>query len=64
MRFGDPGYCQLGQNCADEVKRAASDRSELGVFHDLYQPQKEANLRTGLDEYAPAGIDAGIVFVT
>jgi hypothetical protein len=36
----------------------------LGVFHDLYQPQKEANLRTGLDEYAPAGIDAGIVFAT
>jgi hypothetical protein len=33
----------------------------LGVFHDLFQPQREANLRTRLDEFTPAGINAGVV---
>jgi hypothetical protein len=36
----------------------------MGVFHDLYQPQRTANLRQRLDEYTPAEVDAGIVFVS
>jgi len=39
------------------------DESELGVFHDLFQPQRAANLRARLDEHTPAGMDAGIVYV-
>jgi len=63
-RYGTPTYCQLAHGCADEIKRGADDESEMGVFHDLYQPQREANLRTRLDEYAPAGMDAGIIYVS
>ena len=40
--------------------RGADDEAEMGAFHDLYQPQRIANLRARLDEYTPAGIDAGI----
>jgi len=47
-----------------EIKRGADDESEMGVFHDLFQPQREANLRARLEEYTPAGIDAGVIFVT
>jgi hypothetical protein len=36
----------------------------MGVFHDLFQPQREANLRARLDEFTPAGMDAGIIFAT
>ena len=36
----------------------------MGVFHDLFQPQRAANLRARLDEYTPAGMDAGIIFAS
>jgi hypothetical protein len=63
-RYGRPGYGQLAITCADEIKRGADDESEMGVFHDLFQPQREANLRARLDEYTPAGMDAGIIYVS
>ena len=64
VRYGTPMYCQLAETCAPEIKRGADDESEMGVFHDLFQPQREANLRARLDEYSPAGMDAGLIFVT
>jgi hypothetical protein len=63
LRYGAPAYCQLSLDCADEIRRGAEDESEMGAFHDLYQPQREANLRARLEEYTPAGMDAGILFV-
>ncbi|MDO9164076.1 MAG: hypothetical protein Q8N35_15280 [Methylococcaceae bacterium] len=61
FRYGTPSYCQLAENCADEINRGADDESELGVFHDLFQPQREANLQVRLDEYIPARADVGII---
>lgn len=61
--FGNHSYFQLADFCAGEIKRGADDQSEMGVFHDLYQPQREANLRSRLEEYTPAGTDVGIIFV-
>ncbi|HSQ24615.1 MAG TPA: hypothetical protein VLN44_09395 [Pyrinomonadaceae bacterium] len=61
-RYGRPGYGQLVETCAVEIKRGADDESEMGAFHDLYQPQREANLRARLDEYTPAGANVGIFF--
>jgi hypothetical protein len=62
IRYGTPTYCQLANICAEEIKRGAEDESEMGVFHDLFQPQREANLRTRLDEYTPAGMETGIIY--
>ena len=61
-RYGTPAYCQLANDCADEIKHGADDQSEMGVFHDLYQPQRAANLRARLDEYTPAGMQSGIIY--
>ena len=61
LRYGMATYCQLANTCAEEIKRGADDESEMGVFHDLFQPQREANLRTRLDEFTPAGVNAGII---
>lgn len=61
QRYGMATYCQLANSCAPEIKRGADDESEMGVFHNLFQPQREANLRTRLDEFTPAGVNAGIV---
>jgi hypothetical protein len=62
--YGTPAYCQLAVTCAEEIKRGADDESEMGVFHDLFQPQREANLRVRLDEYVPAGSDVGIILAS
>jgi hypothetical protein len=63
-RYGAPGYAQLDRNTADEIRRGAEDGSELGAFHDLFQPQREDNLAARLAELSPAGADAAIVFET
>jgi hypothetical protein len=63
-RYGSPTYCQLADDCADEIKSGADDESEMGVFHDLFQPQRAANLRARLDEFTPAGMEAGIIYVS
>ena len=63
-RYGTPTYGQLAHACAEEIKRGADDESEMGVFHDLYQPQRAANLRARLEEYTPAGSDAGIIYAS
>lgn len=62
LRYGDPGYCQLSQHCAPEIRRGADDEAEMGAFHNLYQPQREANLRVRLDEYLRFGLEAGIFY--
>lgn len=64
VRYGSPVYCQLSKDCAAEITTGASDQSEMGVFHDLYQPQRKANLLTRLGEYTPAACDVGIVFAS
>jgi hypothetical protein len=63
MRYGTPTYCQLADTCAEEIKHGADDESEMGVFHNLYQFQKAANLRTRLDEYTPADMQASIIYI-
>jgi hypothetical protein len=63
-RYGSSTYAQLAVHCAEEIKRGAEDESEMGVFHDLYQPQRTANLRVRLAEFTPAGMKVGLFFVT
>jgi hypothetical protein len=63
-RYGRAAYCQLAATCAVEITTGAEDESEMGAFHDLFQPQRATNLRTRLAEYTPAGINAGIIFAT
>ena len=62
LRYGRPQYGQLSLACAAEITAGADDQSEMGAFHDLYQPQRTANLRQRLNEYTPAETDVGIVF--
>ena len=63
-RYGQPGYAQLRQVCAEEIRTGAEDGSEMGVFSHLKQPQREANLRASLEEYLRFGLAAGIFYIT
>jgi hypothetical protein len=63
-RYGDPGYGQLEQRCALQIRTGAESGAEMGAFEFLKQPQREANLRDALDEYLRFGLEAGLFFVT
>lgn len=64
LRYGDPGYGQLSIHTAEVIRRGGDDEGEIGAFHALYQPQREANLRIRLDEYLRFGLEAGIYYAT
>jgi hypothetical protein len=64
LHYGDPGYGHLSARCAAEIRAGADDESEMGAFHDLYQPQRETNLRVRLDEYLRFGLEAGIFYAS
>ncbi|HEX2210211.1 MAG TPA: hypothetical protein VHG93_21220, partial [Longimicrobium sp.] len=64
VRYGGPRYARLTEDCAPEIVRGASDASEMGAFHDLFQPQRAANLDARLQQFTPAGHDAGIVYAS
>ncbi len=64
VRYGEPAYAQLSPTVAQEIRTGAEDGAEMGVFQHLQQPQREANLRTALDEYLRFGLEAGIFYVT
>jgi hypothetical protein len=36
----------------------------MGAFHDLFQPQRETNLRVRFEEYLRFGLEAGIFYQT
>jgi hypothetical protein len=62
LRYGTPGYCQLTLRTPAAIRRGAEDESEMGVFRFLYQPQRESDLMTRLDEYLRVGLEAGIFY--
>ncbi|WP_432158128.1 hypothetical protein [Streptomyces sp. bgisy153] len=63
-RYGAPAYVRLSDRCAAEIRRGGANGSEPGALHQLFQPQREDNLRIRLAEYTPAGCDTGLHFVT
>ncbi|WP_263381648.1 hypothetical protein [Granulicella arctica] len=60
--YGSPTYAQLALTCAPEILAGADDESEMGAFHDLFQPQRRANLQARLEQFTPAGMDVGIIW--
>lgn len=60
--YGTPAYAQLGAHCAAEIVRGADDDSEMGAYHDLFQPQRATNLRARLAQFTPAGMQVGLLF--
>jgi hypothetical protein len=63
-RYAAPGYGQLDRRTPDEIYRGADDESEMGVFHDLFQPQREQYLQARLEDYLRFGLEVGIFFAS
>jgi hypothetical protein len=64
LRLADPGYCQLRLSAPEQIRAGADDEAEMGVFHDLFQPQRESNIRARLREYLRFGLEAGVFYET
>lgn len=64
VRHADPAYLQLRTSCAVQIRAGADDESEMGVYHLLYQPQREIDLRERLDEYLRFGLEAGLIYAS
>jgi len=58
--YGQPGYGQLGAHCAPEILTGAADSAEMGVFHDLWQPQRRVALAAAVAEYLPWHLDSSL----
>ena len=63
-QYGNPGYGQLHVNCPKAIRTGAEDDCEMGVFHQLKQTYREANLAPILAEYLPLGLQAEVFYVT
>lgn len=64
LRYATPDYVRLHDACCPEIRSGASDGSAMGVYHDLYEPQREASLAVRIQEYVPANSSAGILFAS
>jgi hypothetical protein len=62
--YGQPDYCRLSKHCSDLLKHGAEDGSEMGVFHQLHEFQREDALKSRLKRYTRAGMTPQIIFVT
>ena len=61
-RYGRPDYLLLRPAAPVEIRTGAADESEMGAWHLLYAPQREANLRIRLAEYLRFALAAGVIF--
>lgn len=64
VSLAHPAYLQLAQRTPASIRSGADDGAEMGVWHHLRQPQREANLRVSLDEFLRLGLEAGPLFAT
>jgi hypothetical protein len=62
MRYGYPDYCRLADDCPVEIRTGADDDSEMGVYHDVFEALRTANLRAALEEHLPLGWGLEITF--
>ena len=63
LQYNDKSYCQLSEKTSEKITEGAEDYSEMGVFHDLYQPQRIKNLQNRIREYLKFGLEEGVFLV-
>lgn len=62
LRYGSELYARLHPSTAAEIASGAQDGSEMGVYHDLFEPQRLALLNARLAEYVPATFEAATLY--
>jgi hypothetical protein len=63
-RYGRPDYLRLSRCTPAELATGSEVHSEMGVYHELYEPQRLALLTARLNDFIPASCDAAVLPVT
>jgi hypothetical protein len=63
VNYGDPAYAQLHKSVDIKIFEGADNESEMGVFNNLYQPERIKNFKSALDEYLRFGMEAGTILI-
>jgi hypothetical protein len=63
-RFGQPGYLKLMASTSDSIRRGADDGGEMGVYHFVFAPQRESDLKIRMAEFLPVGLEFGLIYQT
>jgi hypothetical protein len=62
LRYGHPAYAKLTPTTDPAILQGADDAGEMGAFHFLLAPLREADLLIRLQEYIPVGLEFGIFY--
>jgi hypothetical protein len=62
LQYGDPAYAKLLPTTDSTIRQGADDGGEMGAYHSVLAPLREANLLTRLAEYVPVGMQFGIFY--
>lgn len=62
LHYGSAVYARLHPSSPAEIAAGAHDGSEMGVYHDLFEPQRLALLNARLADFVPATFDAATLF--
>lgn len=64
LSYGDPGYAQLSSVSPNGIRTGSAAGGEMGVFHRLHPPQREARLKAVIEEYSPYNLRPGLIYCT
>ena len=62
LRYGNPAYAKLTPTTDPAIRQGADDEGEMGAFHFLLAPLREADLLIRLQEFIPVGLEFGIFY--
>jgi hypothetical protein len=62
LQYGNPAYAKLLPTTDRSIRQGADDGGEMGAYHSLLAPQREADLLIRLAEYIPVGLEYGIFY--
>jgi hypothetical protein len=62
LQYGNPAYAKLLPTTDSSIRQGADDGGEMGAYHSILAPQREADLLTRLAEYIPVGLEYGIFY--
>ncbi|MGA3129728.1 MAG: hypothetical protein ABSD59_02940 [Terracidiphilus sp.] len=63
-RYTQPGYLKLAASTPSSIREGADDEGEMGAFHWLLAPLREADLEIRLEEFTPVGLNTGLIYQT
>jgi hypothetical protein len=63
-KYTRPGYLKLAASTAPSIRTGADDEGEMGAFHWVLAPLREADLGIRLAEFTPVGLNTGLIYQT